>query len=154
MDFRAAGVSGDVGKNVVCAHKIVINVDGKATTATIEAPQTYIITNQAGATFTFKETPKPLAWSYAFVKNGIAGQTATPEISDNIFGEIALVNDIDLPKEVTIEDIITLGNLDSQGRRQGGRQRSRHPIHRIRQPDRHGRESLRSGRCIRVGQGL
>ena len=78
---------------------------GKATTATIEAPQTYIITNQAGATFTFKETPKPLAWSYAFVKNGIAGQTATPEISDNIFGEIALVNDIDLPKEVTIEDI-------------------------------------------------
>ena len=142
VDFRAAGVSGDVGKNVVCAHKIVINVDGKATTATIEAPQTYIITNQAGATFTFKETPKPLAWSYAFVKNGIAGQTATPEISDNIFGEIALVNDIDLPKE------------DGQGRRQGGRQRSRHPIHRIRQPDRHGRESLRSGRCIRVGQGL
>ena len=113
VDFRAAGVSGDVGKNVVCAHKIVINVDGKATTATIEAPQTYIITNQAGATFTFKETPKPLAWSYAFVKNGIAGQTATPEISDNIFGEIALVNDIDLPKEVTIEDIITLGNLDT-----------------------------------------
>lgn len=104
---------GDVGKNVVCAHKIVINVDGKATTATIEAPQTYIITNQAGATFTFKETPKPLAWSYAFVKNGITGQTATPEISDNIFGEIALVNDIDLPKEVTIEDIITLGNLDT-----------------------------------------
>lgn len=113
VDFRAAGVSGDVGKNVVCAHKIVINVDGKATTATIEAPQTYIITNQAGATFTFKETPKPLAWSYAFVKNGIAGQTATPEISDNIFGEIALVNDIDLPKDVTIEDIITLGNLDT-----------------------------------------
>ena len=113
VDFRAAGVSGDVGKNVVCAHKIVINVDGKATTATIEAPQPYIITNQAGATFTFKETPKPLAWSYAFVKNGIAGQTATPEISDNIFGEIALVNDIDLPKEVTIEDIITLGNLDT-----------------------------------------
>lgn len=113
VDFRAAGVSGDVGKNVVCAHKIVINVDGKATTATIEEPQTYIITNQAGATFTFKETPKPLAWSYAFVKNGIAAQTATPEISDNIFGEIALVNDIDLPKDVTIEDIITLGNLDT-----------------------------------------
>ncbi len=98
VDFRAAGVSGDVGKNVVCAHKIVINVDGKATTATIEAPQTYIITNQAGATFTFKETPKPLAWSYAFVKNGIAGQTATPEISDNILGEIALVSDMDLPQ--------------------------------------------------------
>lgn len=29
VDFRAAGVSGDVGKNVVCAHKIVINVDGE-----------------------------------------------------------------------------------------------------------------------------
>ena len=47
-------------------------------------------------------------------KISIGAYTVTPKYyADPSFGEIALVNDIDLPKEVTIEDIITLGNLDT-----------------------------------------
>ena len=90
VEFRKAAESTDVKAKADVAHKIVMNVAGKASDKEVTCTTSYEISNQLGGTITFTET-KEMPWSYALVSNNGANTTdKTPAFDAPVFGEVAV----------------------------------------------------------------
>ena len=99
VEFRKAAESTDVKAKADVAHKIVMNVAGKASDKEVTCTTSYVISNQLGGTITFAEA-KEMPWSYALVSNNGSNTTdKTPAFDAPVFGEVAVT----VPDEIKLK---------------------------------------------------